>query len=154
MIETPQIVQSQALQTAVIHLVVPREEIQQVMGPAINEILQVIGAQGITPCGPLFTYHHQIPGAVFDFDVGIPVFRPVKATGRVKPGQLVSVKVARTVYQGGYEGLGAAWGEFDAWLKANGHVSGPTLWEFYVKGPESGPNPSIWKTELNRPLMG
>jgi len=26
------------------------------------------------------------------------------------------------------------------------------LWEVYVAGPESGPDPATWRTELNRPL--
>jgi hypothetical protein len=62
--------------------------------------------------------------------------------------------VARTVYHGGYEGLGAAWGEFDAWIKTDGHKPGPDPWECYIAGPESGPDPANWRTELNRPLVG
>lgn len=47
-------------------------------------------------------------------------------TGRVKPGELPAAsKVARTVYHGSYEGLGAAWSE-----------------------------PASWRTELNQPLVG
>jgi len=61
--------------------------------------------------------------------------------------------VARTVFQGAYEGLGAAWGEFDAWIVANGHTPGPDLWECYVAGPESSSDPASWRTELNRPLV-
>jgi effector-binding domain-containing protein len=62
--------------------------------------------------------------------------------------------VARVVYRGPYEGLGAAWGEFDAWIAANGHKPGTDLWECYVAGPESSPDPAAWRTELNRPLVG
>jgi effector-binding domain-containing protein len=60
--------------------------------------------------------------------------------------------VARTVYHGSYEGLGTAWGEFDAWVKAQGHTPAQNLWECYVAGPETGPDPRNWRTELNRPL--
>ena len=61
--------------------------------------------------------------------------------------------MARTVFQGPYEGLGAAWGEFDAWIVANGHTPGPDLWECYVAGPESSSDPASWRTELNGPLV-
>ncbi len=29
----------------------------------------------------------------------------------------------------------------------------PDLWECYAAGPESGPDPAKWRTELNRPLL-
>lgn len=153
MIETPQITQSQELDTAVIHLQVPASQIQEVMGPAIQELLKTIGAQGLTPCAPLFTFHPKKPEGFFDFEVGIPIKGQVKPSGRVRPGKLPAVKVVRTVYHGGYEGLGAGWGEFEAWIKAQGLQVGPNLWEFYTRGPESGPDSRLWRTELNRPLI-
>jgi effector-binding domain-containing protein len=89
---------------------------------------------------------------IFDFELGVKVSAPVKATGRVKPGELPAAKVARTVYSGPYEGLPAAWGEFEIWIKANGHERATDLWELYSVGPQSTPDPAGWRTELNRPL--
>ena len=91
---------------------------------------------------------------IFDFEVGVPVAQTVSPAGRVQPGQLPSTKVARTVYHGPYEGLGAGWGEFHAWIVANGHTLAADLWEYYVAGPESSPNPDQWRTELNQPVLG
>ena len=152
MLDTPQITQIAAQLTAIIHLTVPREEIRNVMGPGIGEVMAAVAAQGIAPAGPWFTHHLRMDPDTFDFEVGVPVTAPVVAVGRVKAGQWPAMKVARTVYHGEYEGLGAAWGEFDAWIAAQGLTSGPDLWECYVAGPESGPDPSTWRTELNRPL--
>lgn len=152
MIDKPEIVQTEARPTAIIHLVVAREEIQKVMGPAISEVMAAIKAQGIAPAGPWFTHHLKRPGDVFDFDVGVPVTRPVTADGLVQPAQLRATRVARTVYRGGYEGLGAAWGEFTEWIQAQGLHRAGDLWEFYVKGPESGDDPAAWCTQLNQPL--
>jgi effector-binding domain-containing protein len=154
MLDTPEITQTEPQMTAIIRLTIPREEIQNVMGPGIGEVMAAIGAQGIAPAGPLFSHHLRMDPDVFDFEVGVPVTAPVAAVGRVKPGHLPAAKVARTVYHGPYEGLGAAWGEFDAWIEANGHTPGEDLWECYVAGPESGPDPATWRTELNRPLTG
>jgi effector-binding domain-containing protein len=78
---------------------------------------------------------------------------PVVAVGRVLAGELSAIKVARTVYHGLYEGLGAAWGEFNAWIAANGHDPRPDLYECCMAGPESNPNPANWRTELNQPLI-
>ena len=96
--------------------------------------------------------HLKLDPEVFDFEISVPVSRPVAAAGRVRPGQLPAATVARTVYRGRYEGLGSAWEEFTEWIEANGHTPAPNLWECYIAGPESSPDPSAWRTELNRPL--
>ncbi len=154
MLDTPQVMESADQLTALIPLVVPRAEIQSVMGPSIREVYAAIAAQGIAPAGPWFTHHRRSPTDTFDFDVCVPVATPVAAAGRVKPGRLPATRVARAVYSGPYEGLAAAWGEFSAWIEANGHTPRADLWECYLVGPESNPDPAAWRTELNRPLVG
>jgi effector-binding domain-containing protein len=151
-IEKPQIVKTATQLAAVIQLVVPREEIRNVMEPGLKEIMTAIAAQGIAPSGPWFTHHHRMDPAVFDFEIGVPVARAVSPAGRVVPGQLPAATVARTVYHGPYEGLGDGWGEFQAWMAAEGHVPASDLWERYVVVPESSSDPSAWRTELSQPL--
>jgi effector-binding domain-containing protein len=153
MIDPPQIVQTDHVITAVIHLTVPRKDIQTVMGPAIAEVVAAVSSQGAGPAGPVFSHHLKMDPDVFDFEVGVPVMTSVTEIGRVKPGELPPSVVARTIYHGPYEGLGAAWGEFCAWITANGRKAAPDLWEIYVSGPESSPDPAIWRTELNQPLI-
>ena len=152
MIEKPEITHSDLRQVAMIHLTVPTSEIQKVMGPGIREVYETLAAQRITPAGPWFTHHVRRPTDVFDFDICVPVTTPVAPAGRVQPGVLPAATVARTVYHGPYEGLGAGWGEFMDWIAAKGHTSREDLWEIYVVGPESGLDASQWRTELNRPL--
>jgi effector-binding domain-containing protein len=152
MIDTPQITQTTAQLTAIIHLTVPRSEIRSVMGPGIGELMAVVKAQGIGPAGPWFTHHLKMDPETFDFEICVPVTAPVATVGRVRAGEVSATKVARTVYHGPYEGLGGAWGEFNAWIAANGHDPRPDLYEVYMAGPESSPNPASWRTELNRPL--
>ena len=154
MIDVPTVAKSEARETAVIRLIVPRSEIQQVMGPAIQEVMTTLAAQGIAPAGPLFSYHHRMDAKSFDFEVGAPVTRPVAPAGRVVPSRLPARNVARTVHHGGYEGLGAAWGELMSWVGERGYVADADFWEVYVAGPESGPDASKWRTELSRPIQG
>ena len=153
MIDRPQITHTVPQLTAFIHLTIPRHEIRSVMGPGLSEVRAAIAAQGIAPAGPWFTHHLRMDPAIFDFEICVPVAVPVAANGRVKSGQLPATRVAWTVYHGPYEGLGAAWGEFDAWVADNGYTPGPDLWECYLAGPESSANPFTWRTELSRPLI-
>jgi len=153
MIDEPKIVQSVAQPIAVLRLTVPRTEIQNVMGPGLQELLAAVSAQGRAPTGPWFTHHLRIDPTVFDFEIGVTVDAPVAAAGRIAPSEWPELTMARTTLRGGYENLGPAWGEFDAWITAAGHLSAPDLWERYVAGPESSADPSQWRTELSRPLL-
>jgi effector-binding domain-containing protein len=152
MLATPQIIKTNIREAAVIRLTIPRSEMMKVFGPAVGELMAALAAQGVEPVGAVFAHHLRMSPDIFDFELGVRVSVPVKATGRVKPGQLPAAKVARTVYSGPYEGLPSAWGEFDKWMRANGQEQAQNLWEVYSVGPQSSPDPVNWRTELNRPL--
>ena len=152
MLDTPHVTQTATRLTAVIHLTIPREEIESVMGPGISELMATIAAQGITPTGPWFTHHLKMAPDTWDFEISVPVSAPVVAAGRVKPSRWPAVKVARTVYHGPYEGLADAWPEFLDWIAANGHTPASDFYECYLAGPESSPDPANLRTELTKPL--
>lgn len=154
MLDTPQILDTQPMLIACIHLTIPKDQIQKEMGPGITELRAAVAAQGIAAPGPWLTHHFKIDPNVWDFEIAVPVTKPVMPTGRVKGGELPARRVARTIYSGGYEHLGAAWGELMAWIEKSGHSPAPDLWECYAKGPESASDPAEFRTELNRPLLG
>jgi effector-binding domain-containing protein len=152
MLATPQIIQTNVQEAAVIRLTIPRSEMRKVFGPAVGELMAALAAQPVEPVGAVFAHHLQMTADTFDFELGVKVSAPVQAAGRVQPSQLPAVKVARTVYSGPYEGLPSAWDEFVTWMKANGHEQADNLWEVYSIGPKSAPDPASWRTELNRTL--
>jgi effector-binding domain-containing protein len=153
MIDTPFITRTDAQITAVIALRIPRDQIREHMGPGIAELMTTLKAQGITPAGPWFSHHLCMEPDWFDFEISVPVTAPIAPQGRVKPGLLPATTVARTIYRGPYEGLGAAWGHFRTWAIAQGHTLGPDLWEIYLTGPDISPDPEDWRTEFNLPLV-
>ena len=121
-------------------------------GPKVSSFAHVIEAvttQGIGPAGPVFAHHFGMTPGIFNFEVGVPVSSPVEPVGRVFASELPAAKVVRTVYRGPYEGLGEAWDEFMEQIESAGHQPAGNLWESYVSGPESSPDPATWSTELN-----
>ena len=152
MIDAPEILQTAAHQAAVIRLTIPRNEMGKAFSPAVQELMTTLADQGVKPVGAVFAHHLRLPPDMWDFELGVETASPVKSSGRVKPGQLPAAKVARTVYRGPYDGLPAAWGDFVAWMKDNGHEQADDLWEVYLVGPHSSADPANWRTELNRPL--
>lgn len=153
MIDEPHIAETAVQEAAVIRFTIPRAEIRQVMGPGHRELAETLAAQGLAAAGPWFSHHFRMDPEVFDFEIGFPVASPVAPAGRVRPGRLPAAMVARTVYHGGYETLGDAWGELMAWIEGQGLTPAEDLWERYLVGPESGAAPAGYQTELNRPLV-
>jgi uncharacterized protein YndB with AHSA1/START domain/effector-binding domain-containing protein len=151
-LDGPQVLFTAARPIATLHFTVPQAEIRKVMGPGLQELTAAVAAQGAAVTGPWFTHHLRTDPAVFDFEIGVPVSAPVFPAGRMKPGEWPATKMARTVHRGGYERLGEAWGAFNGWVRAQGLIPAGDLWERYVAGPESGQDPSMFRTELNRPL--
>lgn len=149
----PHITRVEAQQAAVIHLTIPRSEIRSVMGPAIAELMAAVKLQGAGPAGPWFSHHLAMHPDTFDIEIGVPVSGPVSAAGRVRPGSLPATRVARAVFLGDYSGLPAGWAGFRDWVAAHRFPTAPDLWEVYLKGPESDPDPASWRTELNQPLI-
>ena len=137
MIDPPRITNTKSQASAVIRLAIAHSDMRKFVGPA----------------SAWYIYVHARDAATMDFDVGVPVTDPVKPTGRVKPGLLPAARVARTIYQGPYEGMHAAWAEFDAWIAKNGHKPAGPHWDVYLAGPETGSDSSKWRTELNRSLL-
>jgi effector-binding domain-containing protein len=152
MIDTPEIVESAAQKIAFIHVNAPRDQIMKAMHAGLDELNTVLKAQKVPPAGPWFTHHFRRPNETFDFRICFPVEGEVKPEGRVETGELSAATVARTVYRGGYDGLGDGWGEFQAWVEAHNYKTRDDLWERYIVGPDSTKDVSEWRTELNRPL--
>ena len=152
-LDKPQILQTAAQKTAILHIITPREDIRSVMGDGYQELMTVLARQGVNPTGPWFTHHLRVDPDIFDFEIGVPVSQNISPEGRVTGSELPSMLVARTIYRGDYERLADAWAEFDQWLAANHISSTADFYERYLAGPEANPDPDSWQTELIRPLM-
>ena len=152
MIETPRVVQTQALVMAKIYAKVPTSEIKQEMGTLLEELKHQLDLQGAAITGPWFTHHFQPPGEFFDFEVCFPVEKPVQPAGRMEPGEWPAMRLVRTVYTGPYTGLVAAWGDLMAWVREEGIATTDEAWERYLVDPHAKSDAARWQTELNRPL--
>lgn len=153
MLEEIEIVESVALDAAVIHLNIPREQIQEVMEPSIHEIVGALDAQSIAITGPMFAHHLSLSDSHFDFEVGFPTASLPVAAGRMKPGRTPSGKAAKATYVGPYEGLFEAWATFGQRLEGSKlEVRRGSLWEVYSLGPETDPDPTNWRTDLYQPM--
>ena len=71
----------------------------------------------------------------------------------MKPRRLPAVdEMACLTHQGGYDTIGGTYGQLMSWIEAHGyHIAGPPR-EVYLRGPESGDDPSSYVTEIQIPV--
>ena len=149
MITPPEVITTQEIATAVIPLLIPGRDMPKYMDPAIQEIIKTITGQGCQITGPMFSYHHRRPSDTFEFEIGFPVAKAIRESGRVKNSTLPSVKVACAVYQGPYEGLSEAWGAMQRWVREKKLPETGRFFERYLTNPDEVKDPKDYRTELN-----
>jgi effector-binding domain-containing protein len=152
-IESIQTRRAEAVPAALIRLTIPGSEMGKEFPRAIHEILDALKAEGITPAGPPFARHFRFDPETFDFEVGFPVSESpgagLEPSGRMVAGELPAARIVRTVHHGSYDGLPAAWQAFSERIRDAGILVADEFRERYVVGPEAGPDPSHWRTELS-----
>jgi effector-binding domain-containing protein len=152
MIEPLRVVEIAPQLLAFIPIKVARENIREAMTAGLAELEAGIEAQHIMITGAWMTHHLRRPSDVFDFELCMPVAVAVSPQGRIKPGQWPAMSAAQTIYHGGYEGLGEAWGRFLKEIEAGGHVCAEDFWECYITGPKTSADPATYRTELTKPF--
>jgi effector-binding domain-containing protein len=104
------------------------------LGEAFGEVLAAIGGLDAV-AGPPFA-RYDIDGIGFVIEAGFPVAEPITPVGRVLPSRLPGGTVAALMHEGGYEGLGEAYGVLEVWLEENDFTAAGRPWECYLDGPE------------------
>lgn len=107
--------------------------------------LEVVGA-------PLGVYY-QAGGSVFDMAVGLAVEEiPESVEAPVFADELASGRAVTAEHVGPYDTLIDSWMLLLESVKVPGQSFRAAGWEEYVLGPESGPDPSQWRTIITQPV--
>jgi effector-binding domain-containing protein len=119
---------------------------------SLPAVLRYLESQGVEPAGPGFGIFYQYDSDHVDMDIGFPVSRAVEGNERVAGRTLDSATFAITWHIGSYRTIGEAHRAIEAWVQEQGRkVTGPP-WEVYWDGPESGVEPSAFRTEVGYPV--
>ena len=125
------------------------------VGQFLSEVFAHLGQHRVSPAGPpIGIYHdHEFREQDLDIEVAVPVAGAVPEGERVKKQELPAVEeMACTVHEGSYETVGAKYGQLMTWIEDSGYrMCGPVR-EVYVRGPESGDDPSTYVTEIQLPV--
>ncbi len=119
-----------------------------------GEIFAYLGQHRLNPIGPPAVIYHDEEFREQDADVEVvaPVAGPVPEGERVRGLELPGGEVASVVHEGSYDTIGGTYGQVMGWIEANDYcIAGPPR-EIYLKGPESGDDPSTYVTEIQVPV--
>ncbi len=130
----------------------PMADLPGFIGQSYQEMYRHLGELGVEPSGaPLVIYHAFGPGDV-DAEVSVPVAYPVEASGRMTSRVLPAGTVARTLHQGPYNELGAAYTELTEWVGDHGFEAVGPASERYLNEPGPDVLPTGYLTEIDIPV--
>jgi AraC family transcriptional regulator len=138
--------------TAVLRVSSSPDEVGAAFREALPEVADCVSRQGVGIDGPPFARFFDYGDEGADFEAGFPVSAPVRAEGRVEPGELPGGRAAITVHRGAYEDLQRAHDALGEWVLAHDHDPAGPVWEVYVTGPQQHEDPARWETEVVWPL--
>lgn len=143
-----------SIKAAALHLTIPRSDVSEEMGPAVNAVLGAITSSGLSPIGPMFAYHLSVSDTHFDFEVGFPISGDLAPIGKVRTIELPAVSAFKTTHIGPYMGLYEAWTAFGAEYKARypQQTRKQQFREIYRVGPETTLDETKWETDLFIPI--
>lgn len=126
------------------------------MGPLYEELFAQFDEQGWTPAGPSLALYYDEGPKESDIDVEVAIPIAGGATGRYGrvavrelPGQTLVASLTR---RGPWDDFTEAYEAIMGWIQEKGYrIVGPNR-EIYLKGPESGAEPSNYLVEIQFPI--
>lgn len=165
-ISAPRVIEFPGCSTVVVHS--PRQrtaDLPAFMDRSFTALGRAIADGVFTPDGPAFSrYDGDLSdglGEVTDVRVGFPVATPldegvtIDVDGEavtLEPSDLPACRLATTKHHGGYDGLGAAWGDFTAAVLARDLRPRSPVWEVYDTEPTPDMDPADLRTGLALPV--
>lgn len=147
-----QILELRPRATAVVGAVVAFADLTRFFGRAFTEVAAALDSQGIPVTGPPVALYRGEPTDKVTVEAGFPVDVPVRPVGDVVPGELPGGRVASTVHVGPYGTLAATYEALRGWLAGRDLKPGPDMWEEYLDGPDTNPDPAAWRTRIMWPV--
>jgi effector-binding domain-containing protein len=126
-------------------------QLRQTIAGALDEVLDVIGAEGLAPAGPVFTRYHRI-GPIAELEVGIPLAQTVRPHPRVLNSTLPGGPAVHAVCMGGRVKLVQTVRALYEYLKSAGLTASGGYWEYYLAEPIPGLDRS--EMEFYLPIVG
>jgi len=116
-------------------------------------IVAALAEQGLAPAGPATAVYHGMPTSTVDVTAGFPVTGAAVAPDGLVLSTSPDGAAVTTVYVGPYDGMTRTYDEIATWMQANNLTPRTEMWEEFLTGAQTDPNPATWQTRIVFPLV-
>ncbi|MEM9608377.1 MAG: GyrI-like domain-containing protein [Actinomycetota bacterium] len=148
----PEIVDLDPEEAIAVHGDVALEDLPGFFERAFADAAAGAQAAGVEIIGPPFGYYPATDGDVVAVEAGFPVTALVGETDSTHPLILPGGAAVVVTHVGPYEALADTYDELQAWMADNDLRAADNMWESYVAGPGTEPDPTKWRTKITWPL--
>lgn len=135
-----------------LHEVVPMNDLTDFFSRAFEAAAAELARQGAAPAGPPIALYRGPVTESVDVVAGFPVGRPLTPSSGLVSETLPSGAIVETIHTGSYDALAETYAKLSGWFASNGLTPSDEMWEEYLVGPESEPDPSRWQTRIVFPV--
>lgn len=126
-------------------------QLRHTIAGAQDQVLEVIGAEGLAPAGPLFTRYHRI-GPIADLEVGVPLAQTIRQHPTVMNSTLPGGPALHAVCVGSHTNLIQTVRALNEHAAAVGLKTNGGYWEYYLAEPIPGLD--LCSVEFYLPVVG
>lgn len=127
------------------------ENLPQVIGKSLWQVLDYLSTEGVQTAGPPFALYHNMDMSNLDVEMGFPVNEKVPGNEEVKPSSIPAGQVAVDMHLGPYETMEVTYNKMLAALQEQGLEMDTFMYEFYLNDPDEV-SPEEIQTEIFMPI--
>ena len=135
-----------------LHESVRMDELRKFFPRALTAAAEALTARGLDPAGPAVALYESMEGDMLDVTAGFPVPSGAAPSDDIVAAMLPGGATMEVIHRGSYDDLRTTYRELTAWFDENGMTRPAVVWEEYLVGPESEPDPGQWQTRIVYPV--
>ena len=112
-------------------------QLRQSIASAQDQVLEVIGTEGLAPAGPMFTRYHRV-GPIADLEVGVPLTQTIRSHPSVINSTLPGGPAVHAISIGSRAILVQTVRALNEYLSTAGLTPTGGYWEYYLTEPLPG----------------
>jgi len=126
--------------------------IGQKLGMNYGTIQATMKKQNLQMAGAPMAIYYSDSQTNWDMEAAIPVDKPGKADGKVKPGEIKAGNATVAHYHGAYDKMGDAWSSLKKYMADNNKKKVGAPWEVYLSDPMTEKDTAKWATDIYFPV--
>jgi effector-binding domain-containing protein len=131
---------------------VPFAELTDFFGRAFERTAAALGEAGTFPSGPPVAIYYGDPTDTVDVAAGFPFAGSITPPEGTAVVDLPAGRAVEAIHVGPYDELAKTYDTVAEWMQQEHVTPSSVMWEEYLAGPDTDPDPSTWRTRIVYPI--